>query len=400
MFTDARRRWAAILMALALSLAFGIPMAAGQAAATADQTVATVGTSSIYGNNLAAARQQAIRSGSFTAVDQVVAELLPEGVLTRFFETLNQGLYNSAEAFVPNYKVLTEWHAEDRYRVLLVCTVAVDQIREQLGRIGVPLNETALPSVLVMMAERNFPDDPPQFWWGNDYLFARAASETALAGVLAESGFSLVDHDAPGPRGDSGSPPGADPAPEDVARMGKRFNAEVVVFGQAVAEASANTMGGQTLSFNGRVQARALQVDTGQIIADVDRSAVVVAADEITGGQNAIAAAGKLAGEELARRLAVAWQRAGAELRTVTVLVKGTQPLANFVQFRQMLGELPGVQQVQAKELAATEATVQMRVKGDLGRLAAAMLQHNFERFRINIVQVGEDRISVELIPL
>ena len=399
MFTGARRRWVATIMALAL--ASGIPAAAGHAAATADRTVATVGTSLIYGDNLAAARQQAIRSGSFTAVDKVVAELLPEGILARFFETLNQGVYNSAEAFVPNYKVLTEWHAENRYRVLLVCTVAVEQIREQLARIGVPLNEAALPSVLVMMAERNFPDDPPQFWWGDDYLFARAASETALAGVLAESGFPLVGHDAPGPPSDSGSPPpGADPAPADVALMGKRFNAEVVVYGQAVAHASPNTMVGQTLSFNGHVQARALQVDTGQLLAEVERSAVVVADDEITGGQNAIAAAGKLAGEELARRLAVAWQRAGAELRTVTVLVKGTQPLANFVRFRQMLGELPGVEQVQAKELAATEATVQMRVKGELGRLAEAMLQQTFDTFRINIVEVGEDRISVELIPL
>ena len=179
---------------------------------------------------------------------------------------------------------------------------------------------------------------------------------------------------------------GPDPTLDEIRRMGQHFAAEVVICGGASAAISPNTMSGQPPAFTGQVRARAVRVDSGEIIAEVEQTAVATDAAEISGGQNAIAAAAKLAGQD--------------SVRTITLEVRGAQPLANFVRFRRMLAGLPDVQDVQTREMGGSQVTLQIRFKGDSGRLNEAILQHTFDAFRINIYESGPDHIGVELLPL
>lgn len=394
----ARRTVGALVFALSV---LWMTAAAAQAPPAGLQTVVAIGSGSIHRDDPTGARRVAIDRGRFTAVDLVVADLISVEAVVRHFEALNEIVYDNTDAFIQDFKVLAEWQSESQYRVMVQCSVAVDQVRARLAEAGIAVGTVDLPGVLFMMTEQTFPEDPPQFWWGADYFFARAASEAAMGEVFAEAGFTVIDHDAALRRGAVDLPDGLGPAPapEAAVRLGAFFQAEVVVVGRASAEMAPNTMAGQATSFQGRVEATALRTDTGQVIATAREEATVVAADEITGSQNAIAEAGRRAGEALARRVTAAWQQADAALREVLVQVRGTQPLANFVKFRRMLGDLPGVEQVQAQEMDAETATIRLSLRGELGPLTDAMLQRSFDDFRINIYDVAEERIGVELIP-
>ena len=383
---------------LALAVLFLTITAAADAGGS---TVAAIGSGPIVRNDPTSAREEAIRQASLTAVETAVSQILPREAIARQFAALNERIFTRAGSFVLNYKVLAQWQSGDQYRLLLACTVSEERLKEEIDRIGVPLSGAVLPQVLIMMAERSLSNDPPQFWWGKDYLFARAASERALATSLSEGGFNVVEPD-PGSLGPSveGGPMGPDPTLDEIRRMGQRFTAEVVICGWASASVSPNTMSGQPPAFTGQVRARAVRVDSGETIAEVEQTAVATAAEEISGGQNAIAAAAKLAGQELTHRLTDAWKISGNAVRTITLEVRGAQPLANFVRFRRMLAGLPDVQNVQTREMGGSQATLQIRLKGDSGRLNEAMLQHTFDAFRINIYESGPDHIGVELLPL
>ena len=241
-------------------------------AATADagdQTVAAIGSGPIVQNDPAAARQEAIRQASLTAVETAVSQILPLETIARQFAALNERIFTRAGSFVLNYKVLAQWQSGDQYRLLLACTVSEARLKEEIDRIGVPLSGTVLPRVLIMMAERSFPHDPPQFWWGKDYLFARAASEKALATSLSQGGFTVVESD-PGSLGTpvQGAPMGPDPTLDEIRRMGQHFAAEVVICGGASAAISPNTMSGQPPAFTGQVRARAVRLRHVSIVRD------------------------------------------------------------------------------------------------------------------------------------
>ena len=158
-------------------------------------------------------------------------------------------------------------------------------------------------------------------------------------------------------------------------------------------------MGSDLRSFKGGIISRAYIVATGEEITAVDKSAVTANADIIAGGSEALSAAGKLAGEQLALQMAAAWQKKGLATGQVDIQLTGTRNLANFVQFRRMLTTLSGVEDVQVKELKSDDATLRVAYRGKTRELAEDMMVQSFETFGINIYDISDDRLSVQLVP-
>jgi hypothetical protein len=393
------RRWAVALGALIAILA----MSPGtSAAATAGvQAVVTTGEAVITGNDPAEARRQAIGKACLAAVRQVLTEVLPGETVANHAETIEELVFRHPDAFIQNYRVHTQWQDGDQYRVQIECAVAVDALKARLAEAGVSAAKPAgRRSVLLMLAERNFPQDPPQFWWGPDYLFARAASETAIEKVLTEAGFVVVDHQTRRQEAisDTAAGVGAEPSLEDILRLGRFFAADLVIAGQAEAEMTAPAASGRPATFQGRVRVRAVDVQSGQSIADIQDQAEALAANEITGSQSAIAAAGLQVGQIVVQRLGAAGKPTAGQPRRLTLRVKGIQPLARFLRFRRALGALPGVESFQTREMTATEAILEVGLDGAARDLADAIGRQAFDGFQGRVSDVGEDRIEVELI--
>ena len=229
-----------IVMLILAVLVFANP-AAATGTDGVDPAVAVIGAGTVAKNNPAAARQEAIRCASLAAVETVVAQILPVEAIAQHFAFLNEQIYNRAETFVLNYKVLAEWQAEGQYRLLMACTLAVDRLKDEIGR-------------------------------------STVTAETA-----------------------AGSDPLQPPAVN--------------------------------------------------------------------------------------------------EARTVTILVRGAQPLANFVRFRRILGGLPGVENVQTREMGGNQATLQIRFKGEPAVLSEAIGQINADAFHLQIFEATADHIGVDLLP-
>lgn len=391
------RLW--ILWMLSLLLFFPAAAAPAQPPQGA-LTVIAIGSGNIFGKNPAGARDRAVDHALVTAVEQASSGLLaPEARIQRFSQ-LNEILYSRTDNFVQTYRVLTEASSGKKYRVLIEATVSLEKIKQALGEIGLVGGKKGLPSILILVSEQNVGDVLPQFWWGEEPLFTRSASEGGLQEALHAAGFQVIDHG-------TGSAAGvadlnidqAELSDENALLLGRRLQAGVVVVGRAAANKAGNVMGGGVQSFEGKLEVRALRVDTGAQITRTEQSTVTTATDEAAGGRAAISKAAVQVGQSLAERILAEWRMAGDRPVRVEMTVKGSQNLANFMAFRRKLSSLSSVSGIEIRELRADEADLLIDYQGSAGALADTLMITPFDYFGLRISELTENHLRVELVP-
>ena len=120
-----------------------------------NKTFVVIGTSQVHGDNIQAARDQAISASLVMAVALMTEEILQEDSLVENFPQVNQIVYENSNAFVQDYKVLTETQFAKSYRVIVKATVAANKIAKQLSQAGILRAKVSLPAVLFFISEQN-----------------------------------------------------------------------------------------------------------------------------------------------------------------------------------------------------------------------------------------------------
>ena len=365
-----------------------------------NRTVVVIGEARVHGGNTSAARQEAISNSLVAAVARMIEDLLPVESLAKNFGQLNELLFNRTQAFIQDYKVLTEASYRDSYRVVVQATVSGEKIAIQLAEAGILRSQAALPRVLFLVAERNGPESMPDFWWKGPHVDFESVSEKIMAERLQTAGFEIIDHSNA-----SGRLPielnnyaRADLTDREAAALGTALKADVVVLATATADISTNLMGSATRSFNAEITGRVIRTDSAETLFSFSKSAVAVDDDDIAGGRKALQTAGDLAGREIADQLAASWQRQADRPSVVEIGIVGTSHLADYVKFRKALNSISGVGGIRVKEIKPNETTLQVEYKGKTKELAAALMLQKFDSFGLKISEVAVGLIRIEIV--
>ena len=390
------------LKLMVIWVALGLPMADAAAQDTADsKTFVVIGTATVRGANVSAAREEAIADGLVAAVALMTAEILQKEAFVEHFAKLNELLFEQTSAFVRGYKVLTEASQEKSYRVAVQATVSGQKLLKYLTEAGILRVQTTLPSILFLIAEQSLEDPFFVFWWGAEAEGFVSLSEATMVERLAEAGFTIIAHEGARNRyqvnWDAYDKP--DLTDQEAAELGSLLKADVIVKGKSVVSPSTNIMGSAMRSFNGTITARAILTESAEPILNLSRTAVAVNEDDIIGSRDALKDVGSLVGQALAEELTAAWQKQAGKPSQVEIIIRGTSHLANYVKFRKSLNTISGVGAIRVKEIKPNEAGLLVEYKGKTKDLAAALMQQNFESFGINIFEVTLDTVKVELIP-
>jgi len=364
------------------------------------KTVVVMGASTIFKDDSASAREAAISSSLISAVNMATMEIMPVESIVRNFKTINKIIYSQPSEFIQGFKVLTEFPFEKTYRVMVQATVSLNVLEKKLSEAGIMVGQKALPKVLFLVAEQRLEDKFSNYWWRKNPVFFKAVAETVLTETLTAGGFSIINHD------DIMLKQGVDPVydkadlnNQEIVALGNLFQAEVVVVGTSTAKKMPNIMGTNIKSFKGTITARAIRTDTGAQIASTTQSAVTANSDEIGGSREALSSAGALAGKELASQVATAWQKEDKRPDMLQIILEGTRNLASFVKFRNMLKNMPGVKEMQIKEMKPDETIIMISFQGTAKELADALILRPLEAIGINIYEVSEDHLRIQLVP-
>lgn len=365
------------------------------------RTVQVIGSGIVISSNVAQARDRAVSNGLVSAVSQVALDLLPDNGMVDYFQELNQTLFDNPNAYVQDYKVLAESTMGNVYRLVMEASVSVNVLNKRLSDAGYIRNEKTLPKVLFLVSEQINPDSSPRFWWGNqDSNFFTANSETAMIQVMNESGFTITSHQNPNIINDlSQIPQDYRLSDETAVLIGKNSDAQVLITGESWVEKSPNVMGEDKRTFRGIVSIRAIRADTGEIVAQIRQTAMVVDTEASDAKERALAQAGTLAGKAMSSRIAAAWNTSSAaHPDQISIVVEGTNDLADFVSFRKSLKDITGVKSIFIKEMKSDETVLLVDYQGTPESLAEAMMLNTYATFGINIHEVGEDVLKIRLV--
>jgi hypothetical protein len=273
-------------------------------------------------------------------------------------------------------------------------------LKELISSAGIVLDKKALPRILFLISEKNFEDNLPKYWWGRNSDVTKTYSPEALLNAFKSNGFPIIDHT--GMRQNT-TIVGVKDKPNlnnrEAVKLGISLEADVVVIGESISDRTPNIMEENTRSFKGVVSARAVRTDTGEEIASTLQSTVTTNTDEIAGSRDALFNAGTIAGRKLASQIVTAWQKGGQAPNMVEIMVEGTGNLANFVKFRRMISEMPGVNHLQMKEMTPNHATIIVDFIGSAEDLANALMLKTIETIGINIYEISQNHLKIELIP-
>jgi hypothetical protein len=394
-------KWNRIVVAVAVLTATLLLSAAVNAQQKVqNKTFVVIGTSKVAGDNIQIARDEAISESLVTAVALMTEEILQVDALVENFPQVNEVVYENTDAFVQDYKVLTETRSGKSYRVIVKATVAGKKIAKQLSRAGILRVKVTLPAVLFFISEQNLQDDVPRYWWGKKMSGFKSTTAVTMANILRAQGFRIIDHRGIEIHkladGDLSDKP--ELTDEEALNLATRLQADVVIVGTSIASPTASVMGDDLKSFKGNLNARVLRTEIGEKIANISRTAVTANVDESAGGREALTMAGTLAGDQLAPQLAAAWRKLAETPSQVEVMVEGTGNLANFVKFRRALTSISGVGGIRVKEIKPNETTLLVEYQGKAEELAAELMRQNFDNFGINIYEITQENLKIAIV--
>lgn len=393
-------KWYGRAIAIAMAMMLSLPAAVYAKKQVQNKTFVVIGSSQIHGGNIQAARQAAISESLVSAVALMTEEVLEENSLIEYFPQVNQIIYAQPDAFVLDYKVLTETQADKHYRVLVKARVAGKKIAKQLSNADILRAKVELPAILFLVAEQNLQHDAPRYWWSQQMGGYEAIAEATMADILKAKGFEIVNHRGAGIG--QVTDPGATETPvlsdEAALDIGSRLNADVIVVGTSIARPTASIMGDNLKSFKAILNARVLRTQNGEELTNISQTSVTANLNETEGGREALTMAATMAGDDLAGKLDIAWRRLADRPSQVEIFVEGTGNLAHFVKFRRALAGISGIEGIRVKEIRPNETTLIIDYKGKAEELAAALMRQNFENFGINIYEISERNLKISLV--
>jgi hypothetical protein len=370
--------------------------------AQSTKSIEVIGTATIF-DDIAMARDVAIKYALRTAVEQAAGLILSSESIVENFQLLNDSVYTQSQGFVRDYKVLTELRSGDLYRVVVRATVSVELLRDQLQNMGVLMVQKGMPRVMFFLAEQNIEQSKPQFWWRDDGPLSAdfAVTENTIAEAMKNKGFIIIDQTAVAQN------IRLDPAlqkanltDETAVTLGNQKDAEIVIVGKALARYTKNIMDTGMKSYQANIALRAIRTDTGEIIASSIRTGAAVHTDDVSGGTAVLKRVASQTANDLITQIVAKWRREVSQSTIVKVTVHGIKAYSDFVAFRKVLSNrIRGVTNVYLRGIDAGEARMDVEIKGNAQTLADELILKSFDSFAINIFNVSQNTIELRMVP-
>ncbi len=284
-----RRSWLAPVSGILLAAALGT--AGAQSTSCRQQGDLHVceaeGFGTVFGGDLAQARDEALIDASRRALEQVAGVQVDAETITRNQALFDQLIRTQSRGIIQSVDVLEEGKLPDgRYRLRVSARVKAGEVKDKLESL---VSELAL---VVLIPEQNLGQPT-----------AQPIVENEVVSRLEEAGYRVLDYATLQKLAKRDQVAALLRGDEQAAReIGLKFLSNLIVIGQATTRFSQRNNG--IVSAYARVTARAIESETGRIVANVSLEQVRgFGRSAETAGETALGNAKKAAAEQLVQKL-------------------------------------------------------------------------------------------------
>ena len=336
-----RRSWLAPVSGVLLAAALGTAGAQGTSCRQqGDLHVCEAeGFGTVFGGDLAQARDEALIDASRRALEQVAGVQVDAETITRNQALFDQLIRTQSRGIIQSVDVLEDGKLPDgRYRVRVSARVKAGEVKDKLESL---VSELAL---VVLIPEQNLGQPT-----------AQPIVENEVVSRLEEAGYRVLDHATLQKLAKRDQVAALLRGDEQAAReIGLKFLSNLIVLGQATTRFSQNNQG--IISAYARVTARALESETGRIIANVSLEQVRgFGRTAETAGETALGSAKKAAAEQLIQKLDAYFKK---KERPIEVRVKSLPTVDDYRRTKAFLEKQRWVSGVEEKGFSLEQSVL------------------------------------------
>ncbi|MGV3525856.1 MAG: hypothetical protein ACO1RX_16655 [Candidatus Sericytochromatia bacterium] len=368
--------WKHLLLTLMLSGSLLLP-----AFAAPEAQIVTAEGEAALDLGVTRAREAAIAQANRLAVEQALGVYVASETLVENMAVVKDSILTKASGYVSGYKIISESKADGIYRVKLQATVSLQPLVDELAKLGL-LREWTVAVVVVSNGETRPSNE---------------AARTRLNQMVLEKGFRVAD--------DNALVQLSQPAIMQQIQQGNYLAAlpvlrdhgvDVLIVGTTLsrpaAEGAIETYAGlKTVMTQGRLDARAIRVDTGEILATQSFVATAGGSAQDIAESKAIEQAATKAGGFFVLEIA---RLPAATSQMVQLTVRGLV-FNRERAFRDALQQIPGLSKVSRSVFRNRLAHYELDFQGKSDELAELLSDHAaLKPFKLEIESVSSGQIE------
>jgi hypothetical protein len=336
----------------------------------------------------------ALRQAQRSAVEQVAGVFIRSETEVQNFAINKDKVLSRAEGYITQFSYLDKKASEGLFRVRIRATVSRDKIKDDLVALKILLESLERPRLMVLIEEASVGFDSK----------GMCIAETEIVSLLKAKGFDLVDE-----------PQRAAAREKDKARqalagdvkaatyLGTLFGAQYVILGKSVVQDAGEVMPGAKLrSLQATLQAKIVNVQTGDLLGSVVKSGVASHISTVTGASHACRKAAEKAVEEyIVDAITTSFQDYLHQGLFVKVHVRGVTSFVFFKKVRDAIEPIPGVSSVKKEGWNRSSGllVLEMRFRGTSEELAELLDGKALESGRLEVHDFGPNRVDLAVHP-
>lgn len=355
------------------------------------------GTGSIYGGDVAHARDDAIENALRNAVEEALGLMVESRTLVENFQLVEDNIYTKTKGYVQKYEIVQEKKRnEQMYEVTVKAIIKMANLKDDWEGIKNIIDRKNTPRIMVMIDEKNVGETLHAHYFEADMNTA----ETALMDAFMEKGFRFVDRATIKRNTDQATAVAImEGNVNKAASLGRSVGAEVVITGKALAKATVvEAYGTRIPSQQATVTARAIRTDTGDIIATGSSDGKFSHIEDVAGGTKAIQQACEKLSNDLIEKILNRWQMDISSGGVMTLKVQG---ITDYTQLSKFKGALKyyvrDLASVTQRDWSGQYATLEIEMKGNADDLAQRLGGKNIEGIHVQVIGMTQNSVTVKL---
>ncbi|MFT3916358.1 MAG: hypothetical protein QM704_20470 [Anaeromyxobacteraceae bacterium] len=364
------------------------------------ETTEAVGQGAITGD-LLAAKEQAKDDALRNCVQQVAGTFITAATETDQAKLLKDNVYSHSQGYVKKFTVLEDRQDGNTWIMKLRCDVSESKLEEDMLAFGIAYRRAGMPRIAVLVAEQAVNASAATGWWqGGGNTADLRVVENAFMDRMEKSGFTFID-----PEVLSGKVKletiGADPNVQQAREIGIKAGADVVVVGRAIAKPLGEIPidNGTFYSAVGNISARAVRVDSGEVIAATEFTGEAGKGfEQTTAGRNALSNAGRKMAADLFTKIGKVWSREQSGFKRISLGVSGVEDYGRLAGFKNVLtNQVRGVKDIQERSMENGRAELDVAYNGQASAFATDLATRKFPGYQVKVKKVTQGTVEVEL---
>ena len=358
----------------------------------------TTGKGRITSQNLQQAKQNAVYEALKVAVQNAFAKIVSKQVFASNLDFFYSQVLPHASDYIITYQVLGGIENKGYYLVGVESKVDIHKLEKTLTDARILNANKDKPVILFFIVEKTPSDLLPKYWWGKNPIPYQPLAETIIIEQLIQDRFIITGNDSVRP----------DPSfynitfnsIYDVAAakgLGKKMDADMIVFGKAVSEEAINRMG-EEKTFNSQIDLEGYNLETGEKVVTSQVQAVVKSDMENEGNIQALIKAASLSAQDLSKQLNEYWTGYLRKEHAFDVTIKGKNFLPRFIALKQQFKQMSGIENMQPKELGTDYAVMEIFYKGKSSQFADAVMLKTFDSFGLEFSDITDTLVTIKFI--